>query len=162
MSILRRSILAATLLGLLAFALPMRASAANQFSFHVHGYVADAYFATWTSPTLVTEVYVNTGVAIGGNQTPYTFVQADQVDFSTNPYGDLVALEYGEVPTSALNISSKLDSASLVGNIPATDLNGNPVTLSLNLSWTAIGAPTKSVSNSHFSGYGFKENSHQS
>ncbi|HZU13257.1 MAG TPA: hypothetical protein VFB58_10500 [Chloroflexota bacterium] len=148
------------ILALTIFAVPMQASASTQYSLHVHGMVAEAYFGAWTSPTLYTEVYVNAGKAIGGNQTSYTFVIADQIDFSTNPNGNVVTLYVGQIPSTALQISSKLSSASLSGAIPVTDINNNPATLWVNLSWTANGSPVKNVSNNNFSAQGFHITSH--
>jgi hypothetical protein len=162
MNIHWRIIPAAAILGLLICAVPMRASAATLYSFHVHGYTADAYFSTWDSPTTLTEAYVGTGEAVGGNATSYTFVQTDQVDFTDPNNPVLLSEDFGEVPASALQVNSKLASGSLSGSIPVTDINNNPATIWVNLSWTAAGPAAKGTSNSHYSYGGFSISTHNS
>lgn len=150
------------LLSLVAFTFSTNAPRAHAAAsgsttvFRFHGMTAFAVFDSLSSDGCVdTTVFVDANQS-GSNLEADVFIGQFNICTQT----DLMEAS-GSTLSPTIQISKKLDSASLSATISVTDfLSGNTFNVSVNTTWTATGPLSHEIQSMHFHTKGFIDNFH--
>jgi hypothetical protein len=145
------------------FVLPVSLLAGDNYNFR--GSTADAYFSsTDSSGCMFTDVYIFASAERlhdpPGPPTPSATASVSIYQYDSCSGVQLMAAYGGAtLPKEDLRMATQLNSATLNTNIAVFDyVSGNTLNVSLDLNWTATGAPVNQKDHYHLRAPGFVQN----